>query len=656
MSPDTVLFIIRALVRVGSATTAAIEQKIRDEELRVPDMELLDLDDFTLMLQLFRDREGSLRARVENGGDLAPYWDWSGHSGDGGPSDKPDATEVLMDAARQYLQGEVDKPATFQSRSELQAARGSNILKQWAEGEGPPPPAARIALSLASVALDYVQVNPALLGIGGQGEKLIRALAEKIQKLLPDADDPKDWQDADWNRYYFAERTLSLLLHAGLKTLNEHPDLVFGEKHLQLLVENTTEPLVKLFEEDKSGQFDLLKLQETLLGPVAEAALGTLAKHQRAFLGRRFDPEKAVGAVTAAVFEVVREKDLRQVFDDDTIIIDLTAAVLNVAAGRPELILGDDGSPAGDLARGLLGNVSAAVRDIIKDDNKPVSDGLVVDIAVAVLEAVHEHGPGFFDKNEPWENVAASTIGFITDGLVEGLQEEGLRGFESLFSRAQAMELVRIVLAQAARTPGMLTTDSARAEIRQLVSAIAAAMSADKKLLLAPEDWHRIAAVVASEAARNPGRLFELDAQKPEEHLATLLIQRILQAAAEDFEKRGRSKGSLGFGEVLADAIEITFRAAAGNIAGAMSAVGLELVDGKALDNLGELVRKLNEASSENPDQIGWREWRWLFEQVIIDAIDDGGEFSIDVEYLLKLLNSGQPQRQPGVAAGGSSP
>lgn len=118
--------------------------------------------------------------RITGDGPLASFW------GDLVPDPNvPNATEVLYMAAVQ-LRAEMAA-----RRSQLAPGRGIEVggalmIQQWAEGKGPVGPIGRVVLTMADIALEFVGANPALLGLGGNGEKLIGAVATNLAEMIPD--------------------------------------------------------------------------------------------------------------------------------------------------------------------------------------------------------------------------------------------------------------------------------------------------------------------------------------------------------------------------------------------------------------------------------------------------------------------------------------
>ena len=100
------------------------------------------------------------------------------------PSD-PRHREILRQAALQ-----IDAELKAQDHGHLPEVgaevAGGALIKQWSESAEPVPPWARLALTMADVALEFVAAKPTVLGIGSNGEKLIGAFADNLAELIPD--------------------------------------------------------------------------------------------------------------------------------------------------------------------------------------------------------------------------------------------------------------------------------------------------------------------------------------------------------------------------------------------------------------------------------------------------------------------------------------
>jgi hypothetical protein len=572
--------------------------------------EQIDLDPITHIRAIAKDNR--FKDRFLADGDLAPYWDANKKT----PLDSEEAQRKIIEAVELIWETELAKPPdvkTMAGGALRGQEAGYRILEQWADGAEPPPPMARVVLTLAEVTLEFVGTNPSILGMGSSGEKLITALTENLRELLPDADNPQEWTSAEWSKFYFAQRAMAIFLHAGLKTITEKSDVIIEEVEYSALVSNVLTPLVKTFEENPQKVPSLLVFRDTLFGPMASAAFKTLAEHQEVFLGGRFSDSKAVGAVTKVLFETVAETgetNIRNVFTDEGL-VQLYQAVLGIMVRRPELFVGKGDSAETTLKRDLLQNVAKA----LQESPPPFTDELAAPLAIAALDAFGNYAAASLDEYDAWEAVAEESILAFVGGLKDGLRTGYMESaFAQVLSREQMVVFAEIFFSQAAETPGMLLPGSDNKELKNLVGAVANAMATDAAKLLSGEDWLFIVQVAAEEAAKNPDRLFQIDVADPEVQLANMLIKQLLHGAADSFGEEARRDGKIMFGETLRDVIITTLHAAAGNIEGATAHI----------NELEALEKRINTLASDNKHRIGRREAKVLFKKLVVSVIDDG--------------------------------
>jgi hypothetical protein len=605
-----VIFAVRALIRLGAAARASYEQDVRDSEVLMPLPEKLDLDPITPIRAIAKDDR--FKERFSPGGDLEPFWDVEKKQ----PLDNEEARKKIIQAVELIWETQLATPSNRRTTAGGALAgqeTGYMILKQWAKGAEPPPPMARVVLALAEVVLEFVGTNPSILGAGSPGEKLITALSENIRQLLPDADNPNDWKSADWSKFYFAQRAMAIFLHAGLKTITERPDALIESEEYRALVSNVLMPLVKTFEQDPEKVPSLIIFRDTLFGPTASAAFKTLAEHQEAFFGARFSDSKAVGALTKVLFETVADTskmNIRNVFADESL-VQLYKAVLGVMINRPELFVGSEESPEATLKGDLLKNIA----QVVQASPPPFNKELAAPVVIAALDALGSYAAASLGDDNPWETLAESSIDAFIGGIKDGLATKDMESaFAKILSRDQMISFTKIFFQQAAKTPGMLLPGSAGKELKDVVGAVANAMADHAAKLVSGEDWLVIAQVAAEEAAKNPGRLFRMDVDKPEGQLGNILIKTLLQGAADSLGEDARREGKVVFGETLRHMIVASLQGAAGNVEGAAKNSG----------ELAALEKRINKLASDKKETIGMREAKALFEKLVVSLIDDG--------------------------------
>jgi hypothetical protein len=181
-----------------------------------------------------------------------------------------------------------------------------------------------------------------------------------------------------------------------------------------------------------------------------------------------------------------------------------------------------------------------------------------------------------------------------------------------VFTEAQMGKLVRVVLDQAASTPGMIVGEAAREEVKTLFAGIARAVSASERNLLSGDDWLEVAAIIAEQTAKNPRALFKIEGTDIEDEFAVRLVTDLLKAAAADFRTRGRSGGSVLFGETLQTVIKDTVRAVTENVAQAA----------QNQDHLIAFVERLNGLQSAGFGSDAWLRMFRAYYKVILFAPD----------------------------------
>jgi hypothetical protein len=619
VTPDTIAFAVRSLVRLGSAARDAYEQSVRNAAIKIGELPLPPITKDEALFGFFD--VGDLRPRIEEGGDLHGLWVENAEH-DMVPRDAAARDQLIAEQLKviEQLPGDYQKSWIAQRFDQQRTA--STLVKQWKDGTGPPTPAARLVLAFADVALDYVGANPGILGVGGNGEKLISALSANFRKMVPDVDKKDGWT-ANPAKGLFVERALTITLHAGLKTISENPGLLVEEEKYRDLLQNVVQPLATAFDKNPDERPHWIDVRDNLLGPMVEAALATLRGNQEAYFGAKFSPSTAVGAVTSALLGEATKGPLTDVFTAEGA-TRIYRAVLDVAVQNPRLFVGTDG-PKSDAARDLLARVAKAVEDA----PVPFDGHLATNVAIAAIEALQSNVPALLRiKDDAWRNVAGDMTKNVLDGLKAGLSKGGAQAvFDTLFTPAEAVQLLSIVMKQVAQTPGMVTGDGGRDETTALVAMIASAVTARGAELLTPADWLAVAQAVALEAARNPFRLIKIG-QEPEQQLAGAVLQTILSAAAAGFPGGKRTEASLLFGQTLREVLMAAVEAAAGNAVKSLA----------NLEGLRAFVLLLNAAAAQSPMQLGASEWIKLFKAHVAAVLDAGLPAGMTMDKLLLEL------------------
>jgi hypothetical protein len=619
MNPLFVVTAVRAVIRIGRTAQDAFEQYAQEKPLLLPDAEDLPDDPVGEIITIAQDFP-AFQKLLEDDEELKKLWS------DNLPTDKKDATEIVYSAALRFEQralldtdpeaGDAGLQAEYVAAQTGDELVGGILAAQWAKGKGPVTPATRVVLALADVALEYVGQDPRVLGVGGNGEKLIGAIAASIAEAIPDASTRETLGPRD----RFAERLAALVLRTGLKTLSDHPNLIFGADHLQALLKNTIPPVLDAMPSGPGSLAEQImwrRVTDAFFGPAVAAAMETVAKNPSAYFGQDFASERAAGVLVSGLLKAAALQDLQTRLSEDGLFA-LFRAAAGIAAQNSALILGDlTGEDLKDPAKRnaaeeIAVNLFQSVSGVLANKAAPFGENLGVSIAVSILDGLKNAGPRLFPPDDPWKNVAGGVLSQILDGFSEGLLDQNKRLRQTVFSEAKLLDLARVFVDQIAKTPHLVAGDNA--EIQRLVMNVALAISADEHLLLTQDDWIRIAGVAAHEASLNPGRLFGISDKNPKGLLANELISRLLRTASEDFLTVEGRVGPVLVGETLRDSIITALRAVGGNIGGALT----------NLDKIDALAKNLNQVFAKRQFDMGGKEWLRLFNELLPGVLRTG--------------------------------
>jgi len=598
MDPALIIFGIQAVIRIGKAGTRAAEQYARDEGAVFPDLKDLDFDRRTYVAAFFSESD-TTQYVIGGQAHYAQYWK---------TLDKPESVDLLYAAA---VRIESERGKELRNTSEEIA--GARLIKQWDPKKEPLSPFAGVILSASDIVLEYVGANPSILGVGGNGEKLLGAFATNLSGILPN--------DGKFGpKHRFGERMMGAFLRAGLETISSNPEWVVSEEHLQELIKASVAPVIAaLPEDDITKQVIFRDVADTLIGPAASAAMKIMAKHPASFFGDDFSSAEAFGALTQALLAQAAETGLANQFTREGL-IDLYGAALDVAAKKPELFIGEKDRAEEELARDLLSGFAG----VLKDAHPPFDGKVGVDLAIAAIDSVQENAHRFVDSDDPWQKTAQDMLQSVLGRLEEDLKHNG--GIKKVLSREQITELGRILLMHVAETPKMVV--GARENLVQLTSVVAHAMAEDKNLLLGGNDWIEIFRIAAAEAAANPARLFVIDTNQPENALAAQAIGLAFHAANEMLQDDGLKSTTVLFGKTLRETIILLLRATSGN----------PIAAEENLQDVESLVESLGEFVAENSNRYGSKEFLRLFSLMLAVVIDGESAPDLTIELADNLL------------------
>ncbi len=588
MNPTLIMMAVRAAARLQRAGSEAIGQYARDRTVLLPLVEKISFPQRAKVRGYFEVHPEKITP------DLSRYWD--SFTGKPGAERLADAFDLL---SAEHARQQIIADKNLASRADEFA--GYWMVNQWARGEEPLGPFARVVLVIVDVAAEFAATDPKLFGLDGNAESLVKAVASRVADLVPDN------ADALGPRNLFGERVAAIFLKAGLGALAEHPEAIVEDAHLQKLVTNTLPKIVESLPESLDKQIKWRGVLENVLGPVAGEALRTLAEDPGAFFGAQFGNDDVLGTLTRTYVLKIADLGLTEVVSKAGA-VQLFKATAQLAAARPDLFLGK----TQDSTDKLIGAVFKDLASVAA--GAPAIDrSLVLDLATSVVESFAREGGLLLDPGKPWDNLVAQLLNPVLAPIAQALKQDDSAALRRLGSRANIESILRVVVARVAATPGLMPS-TRNAEIDRLISAIVTAMASDEHLLLSQDDWMAILAAAAQEVAANPGRLLGVERNAERGSLLDTLLGDLLSVAVAQWTEAGRAGGAVMFGATLRDAMIAAIRAHASNAAAAA-------LHGK---KVGELAAQLGKLVTDNREKMGGSEWLFLYRTMIHQVIESG--------------------------------
>ncbi|MBI1186661.1 MAG: hypothetical protein GC206_04915 [Alphaproteobacteria bacterium] len=528
----------------------------------------------------------------------------------------------------------------------------ATVIKHWKEN-APRTPKQRLGLRLLGIAIETAAANPRIFKASESGEKLISGFLTHIVELLPDENDPGPLRVPFW------ERTASIMLTAGARVIDENADAIWDQPRLQELGRALVEPLRTRLDaaiDDPQNAYKMVRVEnirDDLLAPMTHAALGVVARHQKGFLGASFATEKTLGAVTETLIDAA----LSDQFDGHVLrvfsrpgFVQLSEHMLTLVAEKPQLFVRGR-SESTEIVRNAVAGMARVMG--AQGVLPPYDRDVAAQVAAAAIDAVAGGLPALLldddpEKQKPWDIAGANVLASILTGFSSGVRDQAKNPFERLFSREQAVDVVRVIATQAALTPGMITGKDSNPEVQRIAKHVAELVSAPGAALLTPTMWTGVISSLMREAAANPGVLFSIDEETAEQALAIHLVTDLFEVAATAWTAAGerRTPGLRLFGETLADAASTVARAAVRNAAKALTKEGREAAQ--------NLAKALNAAAADSAVRLSDADWRFLYKTWIAQVIETGKV--PEQKPLLDTLYVRQQQRATAPPAGDPPP
>jgi len=468
--------------------------------------------------------------------------------------------------------------------------------------KNPPPFDGQLGIELTVTALDTLKANaPALIDCGSSWEPIVEKLVDQVVTGLKEG-----FRSPDSDPIQSALTAIELgdLAKVFVTQAARKPSIIAGDnQRLKRLVKGIAEGI-------RQDEAHLLTAEEWL-EIAGDSALNTIADDPADFLGADFRTDRAGGALLQAFLITTAEQKLREIVSKKSLLA-LYQSVLRVATDQPELFLGRE--PAGGdekkttaLAAGK--ELFSRVARTLQNNPPPFNGDLGIELIITMLDTVNRHIPALISFDRNWDQLIETLVDQVIAGLIEGFQTASDSPLDSILTKKQLVDLMRVFIEQAAMNPSWIAGQNQ--DLQRVVRSVAMAMAADGNLLLGKDDWLEIASVATTEAAVNPGRLFGLAHNNRDRALSADLLKLLLMTAGDISRQPELKDSSVLHGSTLRKGINILIRAASGNPRAAEQNLGL----------IKQYAMIISTFVSVNSAHSGSNEWLKLFHNLLPRAL-----------------------------------
>ncbi len=540
---------------------------------------------------------------------------------------------------------------------DIRPFQAAGVLTSWQAGDGKRRDRVKLILSMSEVALGFVGAYSHRLGLRGQAENIVGAITDGLSSHIAR------------NRLQITEtaftagagkRIAEALLSTSLEIAETRPELFSDKQSVQALVQAAVSPLRELNAEnaglDLNATQRLIKIRDTLRGPVGIGVIQTLHTHRREIFDEDYpEKESAAGIVTDALFESL----VSQVSDGGGLGAIITPAffaraypsVLGAVAASPQAFVRGTGQHVEfgqEFLTGLMESLTVgrknpklaqSIFEMGMEMTRRHARVYLVSEARAALSAEMSERVAASDK--PWALVQIKILNHIAEQMISRFEANGIDMSILAVPAEQGfiLDLVGLVADQVAQTPGMILGDDVNPEVLSIARGVATFIASEHASLVSRADWQRVSAHAVALAMENPETLFSLDASDPEDFLAVTLIKQVLSSAqaslsaqADGTAPLARQSGQILFGRTLAQALMSTLDLAASHARQLATETGQQA--------LSDFIDQLNTLAAGGGTQtLSSQDWIYAFRWFLSDVVSTG-QFDVSEDMILNVVAS----------------
>lgn len=500
MDPALVLFAIQAGVRLGRKIHDVLIDGTVERALVLPVGNLFGAIAFADARDFFDRKEN--RSLVGPGG---PY------------RDLDDDALVLAYRTILLIDSRLAEPGEKRSGA-VEIVSRLHEFEQFKKGFGARPPLQRLLGTVVEIGIDYFVANPNALGRDSSASRLVASFVAGL-----DATD-------------FAEGTREVivadLFTATLRTLGDNLSLVDDDRRVQALVGGITKALLVDVGAIKSvaGQIRREELFRRIGSSILRGGVGALTENLDVFV-----PEEAKGRAwvqTALTTFFAGIRDQEDLFTNESLELAFKST-LRAVAENPKLFTRNQ------VLQELLSRTVGVLTDSV--GSRIFSAETAGAIVIEALDVARENMETLLDPDRPEEQLLATSLSAMAQSLSQSLAGGG--GIAELLSKAQLVELVKVVFGEVAKHPEQVlggdASDPRKTVLAQVIASVASALGKDPTRFVTGAGFVELVRLALGAAVANSDKLIDLQSADPK----TNLLQRVLVEVVRGILANGDARG-----------------------------------------------------------------------------------------------------------------
>jgi hypothetical protein len=484
INPATVIFAIQAGIKLANRVQQIVIDRTHEHAASLPVGDLVGDELESAAIDYFRDHK-ELRAPG-----AAFAWVQS-------KEDKVSAYRTLMN---------IQESNSQDALTIIQQLKGLDQLK---DGFGSRPALQRVIGLVAEIGIDYFALNPDKLGGSNGTRQVLASFISQLDDVSFSDSTPKD--------------LLHDVLHASIRTLQDHVSLLDDDRRLQTLVGGITQSLLDDYEaltsvaaRDRRGTL-IKRIASSVVRGGASAFTGNLDLFMP-------DDPKAKPLVKQTLSGLIAgisgKEDL---FTNESLELIYKSALTAVAENST--VFTDDKLLAAFISS-TVGALSTA------QAGKVFGRETVSAVVQSALEVVTENIETLVPADSPQKQILADTITAIANGL--GKRLAGDATARDLLSKRQLVELTRFAFAEVAKHPEQLLhsvdDDEVKTVLAQIIGSTAKALGDNPARLVTGEGFLTLVRSAVSTGVLNADKLLKLDTSNVRDNVLFQVTQQAAEA------------------------------------------------------------------------------------------------------------------------------